>query len=95
MEEADLTETKNTFLDKLNDQMESHLQNTEIISHLSALNLSQVPPDVTTFHGDHQVTQLAELFNLDVDDTLFQWNELKDIFKEEIHECTPTLIFHL
>ena len=77
------------FLDELNDQMESRFQNTEIITHLSALNLSQVLPDATTFHGDHQVTQLAELLNLDVDDTLFQWIELKYSFKEEIHECTP------
>ena len=56
VEEADLTETKNKFLDELNDQMESRLRNTEIISHLSALNLSQIPPDAITFHGDHQVT---------------------------------------
>ena len=52
VEETDLTGTKNKFLEELNDQTESRLKNTEIITHLSALNLSQIPPDATTFHGD-------------------------------------------
>ena len=83
VDEADLTRTTNKFLDELNDQMESRLQITGIITHLSALNLSQVPPDATEFHGVHEVTQLAELFNFDVDDTLFQWSSLKTVLKRK------------
>lgn len=82
-------DAKIKFLDELLQQLESRLENTEMINNLAALNLSQVSPDTVTFHGDHEVSQLAELFNLDVDETLFQWNELKEIFKEEMSSCTP------
>ena len=80
-------EAKDNFLDVLIDEMESRLQNTESTNSLSALNLSQVPPDSVTFHGDHQVTQMAELFKLDVDETLFQWNEFKEMSRDELPNC--------
>ena len=91
VEGLDVTEAKNKFIDDLTEEMESRLENTEVITNLSALNLSQVPHDSFTFHGDHQVSQLAELFNLDEDDTLFQWNELKDVLREsdKLSDCTP------
>ena len=37
------------------------------------------------------MSQLAELFSLDLDETLFQWNELEVTFKEEKSSCTPRL----
>ena len=85
----DVTEARNKFLDELYEEMENRLQNYDVISNLSALNLSQVPPDGATFHGDHQVSQLAEMFNLDVDETLSQWNEMKEMFRDELSDCTP------
>ena len=41
----DVTEARNIFLDELYEEMENRLQNSDVISNLSALNLSQVPPD--------------------------------------------------
>ena len=37
------------------------------------------------------MSQSAELFNLDGDDTLFQWNEFKDVLREsdKLSDCTP------
>ena len=57
--ETKVTEAKNKFIDELIQEMENRLGNAEVITNLSALNISQVPPDSLSCHGDHQVSKLA------------------------------------
>ena len=80
---------RDTFIDNLTKNIEDRLENTEVISHLSMLDLSQVNPDTATFHGDAAISYLTAHFNMDEDTTLYQWNDLKEFFKDQLHLCTP------
>ena len=85
-------DARDTFIDNLTENIESRLENADIISNLSMLDLSQIDGAEATFHGDAAITSLAAHFGMDEDATVHQWNELKEFFRGQLHLCTPRYI---
>ena len=50
--------------------VETRLENPEIVTCLSVLNLSQCDSQMLTFYGDTDIIKLAEHFGLDPDETV-------------------------
>ena len=78
-----LEEVKNSekkFIDSLISNINLRLQNTEIIDKLGIFQLNNLDEEASGFHGNDEMLDLAEHFNLDTDEALYQW----DLFKTTI-----------
>lgn len=80
---------RNNFIDNLTTNMEERMENSTVVDHLSALNLTTVTQDSLTFHGDAAISSLAVHFSMDEDITLYQWSEFKEFFREKLELCSP------
>ncbi|XP_046563809.1 E3 SUMO-protein ligase KIAA1586-like [Haliotis rubra] len=90
---TDIKSSKDIFLDHLIQNMEERMQVTPIITNLSALDLRKDgDPSFLTFHGDAEITQLAEHFGLDVDQTQLEWSQVKELFSGELDTSSPSSI---
>lgn len=87
-------ETKNTFLTLLVEQMEERLNDTELVAALAVLDLTQLNEESALFHGDHEITILAEHLGLCVDDTLVEWNDFKGVMKNMYEKSTPAFLLN-
>lgn len=63
---------RNNFIDNLTTNMEERMENSTLVDHLSALNLSTVNQECLTFHVDAAISSLAVHFSMDEDITLHQ-----------------------
>ena len=59
------------------------------------MDLSQVDEDSSICYGDNEITTLCEQFDLDVDDTLVEWNNLKEMVQSEIEKCNSKYLLKL
>ncbi|XP_046546632.1 uncharacterized protein LOC124256710 [Haliotis rubra] len=94
-----------TFLDLLIGNLEDRLQATPVLTSPSALDLRKAgDSSFLTFHGDAellilqvaicilyllQVSDLVEQFQLDTDQTLLEWNQVKELFSEDLDTSSP------
>ncbi|XP_053380132.1 zinc finger protein 862-like [Mercenaria mercenaria] len=69
---------ENKFIDNLIDNIESRLQNSDIIDAMSIFNMS----GKGSFDGNDEIELLAEHFSEDVDSALYEWDSLKDCVAE-------------
>lgn len=91
--EEDVSAARDMFIDKLVDEIEGRLENSELITALSGLNLTEVPEGHGTFYGDQEVTLLASHLGLPVDQTVTEWNDLKELFSDSFTQCTPVYMY--
>ncbi|XP_046581004.1 uncharacterized protein LOC124288528 [Haliotis rubra] len=90
---TDVSRSKTLFLDKLIENLEERMKVTPILTSLSALDLRKAgDSSFLTFHGDAEITELAEHFDLDVDKTQLEWSQVKELFAEEVDTCSPSTI---
>ncbi|XP_045165902.2 zinc finger protein 862-like [Mercenaria mercenaria] len=87
--ENKIYQVRDKFIDAVVDHMEEHLEHSELISAMSVLDLSHIPADQATFHGDTDISQLAQHLELSEDDLLFEWNDIKEKFSGVLDKCTP------
>lgn len=67
------------FIDTLIKNITQRLDNLPIVTLLSILNLSDFPHG-NTFHGSSEITELAEFYDMDIDDLLSEWDQFKLLF---------------
>ncbi|XP_067682730.1 E3 SUMO-protein ligase KIAA1586-like [Haliotis asinina] len=90
---TDVSRSKTLFLDKLMENLEQRLKVTPILTSLSALDLRKaLDSSLLTFHGDAEITELAEHFGLDVEKTQLEWSQVKELFAEEVDTSSPSTI---
>ncbi|XP_067670753.1 zinc finger protein 862-like [Haliotis asinina] len=90
---TDVSRSKTLFLDKLMENLEQRLKVTPILTSLSALDLRKAgDSSFLTFHGDAEITELAEHFGLDVEKTQLEWSQVKELFAEEVDTSSPSTI---
>ena len=80
---------KEKFLDALLHNLKSRLAEPALVSHLAALDLTNVQRDARTLHGFEEIQQLADHIRLDPDELIDEWIRLKDLVMEE--GCCPDL----
>jgi hypothetical protein len=81
-------QARDAFIDNFIQNIEERMENTELVIHLAALNISLSEPDSIAFYGDSAIASLAAHFNLDEDITLHEWNDMKEFFRDHLHLCT-------
>ncbi|XP_053406383.1 uncharacterized protein LOC128559206 [Mercenaria mercenaria] len=86
--EEKVKEVRDKFIVSLTDHLEERLEHIEVVSALSVLDLSRVPANQCTFHGDIEISQLSNHLQLPEDDVLFEWNDLKEKFNPVLSSCT-------
>jgi hypothetical protein len=86
-------EAEQQFVDNLIEEIENRLASSDLIDCMSVFNMEEV----TTFYGNDEIMHLADHFRLCGDQTLMEWESLKDAVSSVEQETVkgPTKLMQL